>query len=814
MPRNEADTRADLIDPKLVAAGWGQVDDSFIRREVSITQGRIIGGGKRASALSSDYVLEYRGHKLAAIEAKKESLSYTEGVRQAKDYASRLQCRMGYATNGHEIYQIDTLTGKEVLVDAFPGPEALWQLTFGEQAGKAAGDVSGQWRERFAKIPFEVKGDWQPRYYQENAIHNTLEAIAGGRQRILLTLATGTGKTCIAFQTAWKLFQSRWSLSAQQNPEAAKKRPRILFLADRNVLANQAFNDFGPFGEDAIVRIEPSEIRKKGSVPKNASVFFTIFQTFMSGGEDEAGMPMPYFGDYPPDFFDFIIIDECHRGGANDESSWREILTYFSPAVQLGLTATPKRTVNTDTYNYFGDPVYSYTLKEGINDGFLTPFKVLPIVGTMDEYVYTPGDGVVIKGEPESGRVYKEGDFNRIITIPQREEIRVRYWMDRFNPKEKTIVFCATQEHAGMVRDFINQYAVARGWTSNGSYCVRVTANDGTAGENDLKIFQDNEKTIPTVLTTSRKLSTGVDARNVRNIVLMRPCNNMIEFKQIIGRGTRMYDGKDYFTVYDFVKAHYNFADPEWDGEPIEPEVCKRCESSPCCCEGGGGEPVICPVCEHAPCLCEKPVEPCPDCGQRPCVCEKKVVITLSDGRTRQIKHISSAMYWSPDGKPITAKEFLERMFDDLPRFFGNEDELREIWSDPTTREKLLDELSEAGYDAEKLDSMKDLIDAKDSDVYDVLAFVAYAMETRTRAERVKHAKPAIRQQYGNYKQREFIDFILERYIEDGVRELAAGKMRSLIELKYNTISDAASEIGPPATIRKVFVDFQKYLYF
>lgn len=814
MPRNEADTRADLIDPKLVAAGWGQVDDSFIRREVSITQGRIIGGGKRASALSSDYVLEYRGHKLAAIEAKKESLSYTEGVRQAKDYADRLQCRMGYATNGHEIYQIDTLTGKEVLVDAFPDPEALWQLTFGEQAGKAAGDVSGQWRERFAKIPFEVKGDWQPRYYQENAIHNTLEAIAGGRQRILLTLATGTGKTCIAFQTAWKLFQSRWSLSAQQNPEAAKKRPRILFLADRNVLANQAFNDFGPFGEDAIVRIEPSEIRKKGSVPKNASVFFTIFQTFMSGGEDEAGMPTPYFGDYPPDFFDFIIIDECHRGGANDESSWREILTYFSPAVQLGLTATPKRTVNTDTYNYFGDPVYSYTLKEGINDGFLTPFKVLPIVGTMDEYVYTPGDGVVIKGEPESGRVYKEGDFNRIITIPQREEIRVRYWMDRFNPKEKTIVFCATQEHAGMVRDFINQYAVARGWTSNGSYCVRVTANDGTAGENDLKIFQDNEKTIPTVLTTSRKLSTGVDARNVRNIVLMRPCNNMIEFKQIIGRGTRMYDGKDYFTVYDFVKAHYNFADPEWDGEPIEPEVCKRCESSPCCCEGGGGEPGICPVCEHAPCLCEKPVEPCPDCGQRPCACEKKVVITLSDGRTRQIKHISSAMYWSPDGKPITAKEFLERMFDDLPRFFGNEDELREIWSDPTTREKLLDELSEAGYDAEKLDSMKDLIDAKDSDVYDVLAFVAYAMETRTRAERVKHAKPAIRQQYGNYKQREFIDFILERYIEDGVRELAAGKMRSLIELKYNTISDAASEIGPPATIRKVFVDFQKYLYF
>ena len=304
----------------------------------------------------------------------------------------------------------------------------------------------------------------------------------------------------------------------------------------------------------------------------------------MSGGEDEEGNPTPYFGEYPEDFFDFIIIDECHRGGANDESSWREILDYFSPAVQLGLTATPKRTVNADTYGYFGEPVYSYALKDGINDGFLTPFKVLPIIGTMDEYVYTPGDGTVVKGEPEPGKVYKEGDFNRIITIPEREKMRVRYWMDLFNPREKTIVFCATQEHAGMVRDFINQYAVERGWTTNSSYCVRVTANDGVSGENDLNTFQDNEKTIPTVLTTSRKLSTGVDAKNVRHIVLMRPCNNMIEFKQIIGRGTRMYEGKDYFTVYDFVKAHYNFADPEWDGEPIEPDVCEQCGEVRCVC--------------------------------------------------------------------------------------------------------------------------------------------------------------------------------------------------------------------------------------
>lgn len=790
--RNEADTRADLIDPKLVVAGWGGIENSYIRREVTITQGRIITGGQRASQLKSDYVLEYKGKKLVAIEAKKEELSYTEGVRQAKDYAQRLQCRIGYSTNGHEIYQIDLLTGKEGLVEKFLSPEELWQLTYSEEDSE---DFTKIWRERFAEIPFEVKGDWHPRYYQENAIHNALEAIAKGEQRILLTLATGTGKTCIAFQIAWKLFQSKWSLSAQKNPEKTQRRPRILFLADRNVLANQAYGDFGAFengNTGAIVRIDPATIKKQGAVPKNASVFFTIFQTFMSGGKDENGKDIHYYGDYTPDFFDFVIVDECHRGGANDESSWRDILDHFSPAVQLGLTATPKRKDNTDTYAYFGEPVYSYTLKEGINDGFLTPFKVYPIAGTMDEYVYTPGDGVVIKGEPEAGRVYKESDFNRIITIPQREEMRVRYWMDRINPQDKTIVFCATQEHAGIVRDYINQYATLKGWTTNSSYCVRVTANDGAAGENDLKIFQDNEKTIPTILTTSRKLSTGVDARNVRNIVLMRPCNNMIEFKQIIGRGTRMYEGKEFFTIFDFVKAHHNFADPEWDGEPVmdepyEPHTPKPPKGVGEKPTGGGGE--------------------APEGGT------EKITIKLSDGKTRQIQHISSVMYWSPDGKPITAKEFVERMFDDLPQFFEGEDQLREIWSNPDTREVLLENLSEAGYDEEKLDSMKDLIDAKDSDVYDVLAYIAYAAETKTRKGRVETSLPKIRKEFTDNKQQEFIDFVLEKYIEDGVKQLGTSVQADLLKLKYGSTGDAFELFGSASVVRETFVGFQKFLY-
>ena len=353
------------------------------------------------------------------------------------------------------------------------------------------------------------------------------------------------------------------------------RRPRILFLADRNTLANQAFNDFNSFAafeDKALVRVDPDEIRKRGRVPKNASIFFTIFQTFMTG-RDAEGNPAPHFGEYPPDFFDFIVIDECHRGGANDESTWRAILTYFKPAVQLGLTATPKRTTNIDTYKYFGEPIYTYSLREGINDGFLTPFKVKQIATTMDDYTYTPDDAIV-EGEVVPGKRYVESEFNRVIVIPEREKYRVKLFIDEIDQSQKTLVFCATQAHALMVRDFINQIKT----NTHPNYCARVTADDGDLGDQHLRVFQDNDKTIPTILTTSQKLSTGVDARNVRNIVLMRPINSIIEFKQIIGRGTRLYDGKDYFTIYDFVKAYHHFNDPEWDGEPVEPEETKKRE--------------------------------------------------------------------------------------------------------------------------------------------------------------------------------------------------------------------------------------------
>ena len=767
---NEADTRAELIEPALREAGWGAIEGSRIRREV-IAPGRLQGGGKRTNLMACDFVLTYRGKKLASIEAKRRDLGDTEGVGQAKEYARRLRTRFAYSTNGLGIYQIDMATATEGHIEAYPTPDDLWRATFEED---------NFWRDRFAEVPFEDKGgQWEPRYYQHNAIETALEAVSNGERRILLTLATGTGKTAIAFQIAWKLFQSRWNLSSEPI-----RRPRILFLADRNILADQAYNAFSTFPDDALVRIDPDVIRKKGRVPKNGSVFFTIFQTFMTGEKGEEN-----YGDYPPDFFDFIVIDECHRGGAHDESNWRRIMEYFEPAVQLGLTATPRRKANADTYAYFGEPVYVYSLKEGINDGYLTPFKVRQFGTTLDDYTYV-SDDIVIAGEVDVGDRFDEGDFNRVIIIEEREAHRVGLFLSEIDQREKTLVFCATQNHAAMIRDLINQQSAS----TDPFYCVRVTANDGALGEQHLRTFQDNEKTIPTILTTSQKLSTGVDARNVRNIVLLRPVNSMIEFKQIIGRGTRLYEGKDYFTIYDFVKAHERFNDPDWDGEPAEPvEPPARPDDDP---PGGVSEPP------------EEPIDGDPE--DPPTI--QKIRVKLADGKERTIQHMAATTFWSPDGKPMSAKEFIEKLFGDLPDLFKDEDQLRELWGVPNTRKRLLEELGERGYGEEQLNAIRILIDAEKSDLFDVLAYIAFALSPITREQRVESRRVSILSDY-DAKLQLFIDFVLSQYVKEGVGELDQAKLPALLELKYDAVSEAAAELGDVGKVRDAFIGFQKHLY-
>ena len=764
----ESDTRARFIDPALAASGWGSDAAAIqrevrVRREYELSAGRLVGSGQRSRGQIADYLLEYKGQNLAVVEAKKFDLAHTEGVGQAKEYAAKAKARFAFSTNGQQIYMIDMKTGEERDVDAFPSPETLWSLAF---------SVESEWRDAFGGIPIETKGGtWSTRYYQSIAVNRVLDAIIAGEDRILLTLATGTGKTSIAFQIAWKLFHTRWTLQGD-----VKRRPRILFLADRNILANQAFNEFSEFPEDALVRIDPGSVRKKGGVPMNGSVFFTIFQTFMTGDTSE-----PTFGEYPPDFFDFIIVDECHRGGAKDESTWRAILEYFSPAVQLGLTATPKRTYNVDTYKYFGDPVFTYSLKDGINDGYLTPFRVRKFDTTLDEYIYV-NDDEVKEGEIVPGKVYTEGDFNTIIEIREREEYRVRLMLDAINQNEKTLVFCANQAHALLIRDLINQNSTS----TDPNYCHRVTADEGAIGDQHLRAFQDNEKTIPTILTTSQKLSTGVDARNIRNIVLMRPIRSMIEFKQIIGRGTRLFEGKDYFTVFDFVKAYQHFADPEWDGEPLEPEP----------------KPVPPPP--------SPPKPPGPDKPPR----AKKIKVKLADGKERTIQHMTATMFYGPDGVPMSAEDFIKTLFETLtlPDFFDSEEALRTIWADPTTRKGLLSRLEDVGFGTDSLKAIQDLIDAEESDLFDVLQYVAFATEVVSRSQRADVSREAMADKLSG-DQLEFIDFVLTQYVEQGSEELDDEKLPTLVELKYTAVVEGMKRLGGAQKTRALFVDFQRNLY-
>ena len=466
--------------------------------------------------------------------------------------------------------------------------------------------------------------------------------------------------------------------------------------------------------------------------------------------------------------------------------------------------------MNGDTYNYFGEPVYIYSLKEGINDGFLTPFKVKEISTTIDDYTYTGDDDIEVIGGEDAGleavpigTKFTEEQINRIVEIKQREEYRVKLFMDMIDQNHKTLVFCATQIHAAAVRDLINQTSNSK----NPNYCHRVTADDGKMGENHLRDFQDNEKSIPTILTTSQKLSTGVDAPEIRNIVLMRPVKSMVEFKQIVGRGTRLFDGKDYFTVYDFVEAHEHFNDEEWDGPPLAPPDKPELNDTK-------KEP--CELCGKHLCICEKPDEPlCEVCNNDPCVCDdggrKIIKVTLSDNKVRELDSMVKTSFWSPSGTPISGTQFIQQLYGDLPTFFGSEEKLREIWSLPSTRKKLLNELEEKGYSEEQLDDLKRAIHAEGCDIYDVLSYVAYHKDCVPRLERATQAKIMLMDY--DAKQQAFLNFVLDQYVKEGVKELDDKNLSELLKLKYKELADAKQELGEIKTIRDNFIGFQEYLY-
>ena len=798
---NESQTRIEKIDPKLHEKGWGEVPQSRILTEqnaYTIAPGPVE-RVKHHHPKKADYVLEYRNRKLAVIEAKSDELDVAMGVAQAKEYAEMLQIRYAYSTNGNKIWAIDMgvrnaagdyiVPSKEGFVDCYPTPKELWEMTYPE---------SNELRDRLVATPFNRNGDRHPRYYQEIAIRNVLTAISTGQQRILLTMATGTGKTYTAFQICWILYQQKWNLRG-----SSTSQPRILFIADRNILANQARNDFDQFPEDVMERVTPDTIHKNHDrVPTSRNLYFSIFQTLMS----EDGSGQPFYKQYPQAFFDMVIIDECHRGGANDESQWRELMEWFSPAVQLGMTATPRRVANANTYRYFGDPVYVYSLKQGIADGYLTPFRVQISESNIDEYQYEEGDDVE-SGQIDKEKVYTEEDFyHGNIEIRERDEHRVEELMAQIEPDDKTLVFCATQAHAAIIRDMINQ----RKQRPDSNYCVRVTANDGEEGEKLLRQFQNNERLRPTILTTSQKLSTGVDARNVRNIVLMRPVHNIVEFKQILGRGTRLFEGKYYFTLYDFVGAHRNFNDPDWDGD----SHCPICGNDPCTCRrnakgcgsGEGNDDSIpeahegCPICGNDPCTCQ---------GGRP---KRKVVVSLSSTRSLELETQWTEKFQMGD-ELVSIDELITQLFGRLPQFFSSEQDLREQWARPDTRQALLNQLEREGFAEEKLEMVRHVLCMEECDLFDVLAFLAYKTTPMERKRRVE----LVRQDYLNTltkKQQRFYDLIADHYVRQGFTELAMENLKDFIRIQYGSPYNAMQELNlNPAQIYQQYLEFQRRLY-
>lgn len=762
---SEDDTRVKLIDAKLYASSWSEEN---IIRNYYFTDGRKLIGNKRAERKFADYLLKFQNNNLAIIEAKKQNKDALDGLSQGIEYARALNVPFVYSTNGDKIYEYDLRVSRGEYIENFPSPNELFQRIYGNLK---------EWQhklltQRELYIPQKTL-----RYYQKIAVDKVIEALINGKDRILLTLATGTGKTTIAFALCYRLLEARW------NKENKDQKPKILFLCDRINLRKQALGEFNPIESDCKA-ISAEEIRKNGGkIITSANVFFGIYQSLAANSKEQENtqeeQESKFYLQYPKNFFDLIIIDECHRGGANEEGSWAGVLEHFSSATHLGLTATPKQSDNVDTYRYFGESIYEYSLKEGVEDGFLTPYKVKRITTTLSEgYVYNPDD--LIEGELEKG-FYKMSEFERNIHLPQYNDFLAKEILKLIDPMDKTIIFCANQAHASDIKRAIDKFKSVK----RDDYCVRVTSDEGKIGLDYLKLFQDNDKSYPVILTSSKMLTTGVDAKNVRNIVLLANIGSMVEFKQIIGRGTRVYEGKDFFTILDFVGATKLFYDPKWDGEKIE-ELKEQDEKEKI-------------TKEHIKQTKEESKE------------KKSVTIHLK-GTKLKVLDITTT-YVGAQGKPLSTKEFLEFLIGKLGEYYDDEAKLREIWSDQKNRERFLKALANDGVDENALKDLREIFQ-KDCDIYDVLAHLSFNAEIKTRQERVLQVENGeFLKRFQKEKAIKFIEFLLNRYQEYGIKDFDDG-LKPLIELSsLGNVRELADEFGGLEILKQSFDDLQREIY-
>ncbi|BBO74548.1 DEAD/DEAH box helicase [Desulfosarcina widdelii] len=788
----EADTCRKFILPKLINAGWDSEPHSFTEQR-TFTDGRIIvSGGKirRGKQKRADYLLRYtRDFPIAVVEAKANYKSAGDGLQQAKEYAQILGLNFAYATNGTEIIEIDFLTGKETKLGAFPRPSDLWNRQ------KASQGLTEEQTTRLLTASY-LEAKRRPRYYQEIAINRVVQAIVQGKKRVLITMATGTGKTLVAFQICWKLWSSRWNRLGEY------KRPKILYLADRSVLVDDPKDKtFTPFGE-ARHKIE------NGQFVKSREMYFALYQS-LARDERRPGL----YREFGTDFFDLIIVDECHRGSASDESNWREILEYFEPAHQLGMTATPLRQDNRDTYKYFGNPIYTYSLRDGIDDGFLAPYRVHRVVSTVDAAGWRPSKGELDRyGREIPDEEYHTKDFEKIVALRVRTEAIAKHLAD-FMKKTgdrlgKTLVFCVDQEHADEMRRALNNLN-ADLVKDYPDYVCRVTSDEGKIGRGHLSRFQELEKPTPVILTSSKLLTTGVDAPMVKNVALVRVVGSMTEFKQIIGRGTRVRDdyGKYYFNILDYTgSATRHFADPDFDGDPVwvkEETIDEKGETTEI--------EVVQPekpsdsmemetgIIDDQPRIADPPGE-----GYR-----RKFYV--DDGSVEIAAQLVYEL--DADGKQLRVVKYTDYTADKVRNVYPTAAELRQKWANPVDRKEIIEGLAEKGIE---FDELMRQTKQPEADPFDLLCHVAFNAPLRTRRERADRLRKDRKDFFDKYapKAREVLEDLLNKYTEYGIAEFTLPDV-----LKGPPISDRGNvgEIiqlfGGPEILRDAVNELQQELY-
>ena len=783
---NEADTCRKYVLPKLIAAGWDNDPRSFTEQK-TFTDGRIVLVGekiRRRPQKRADYLLRYtRDFVIAVVEAKAAYKTPSDGLQQAKEYAAILDLKFAYATNGHGIVEFDFLTGQERHLETFPTPDELWKRLCVDEKLKDA-TAADQ-----LLTPYNHLSGKSPRYYQDIAINRTVRAILQNKTRILLTMATGTGKTVVAFQICWKLWQARWNRTGEY------RRPKILYLADRNILIDDPKDKiFTPFG-DARWKIE------NGKVNKGREMYFAIYQA-IAKDEHRPGL----YKEYAPDFFDLIIVDECHRGSARDESNWREILDYFELAYQLGMTATPLREDNRDTYAYFGNPIYTYSLRQGIDDGFLAPYRVHRVVSAWDAAGWRPSQGDLDRYRraiPDDE--YHTKDFERVVSLRARTQAIARHLTDFMKKTDrfaKTIVFCVDQEHAADMRQVLNNLNTDL-TRQHADYVCRVTSEEGDIGRGHLGRFQEPETTTPVILTTSQLLTTGVDAPTCKNIVLARVVNSMTEFKQMIGRGTRVRDdyGKLYFNILDYTgSATRLFADPDFDGDPVlitEEQVNEAGETVPKTYEIVGEQPVMAE--EDGQFQISDDTE-----GER-----RKYY--FDGGQVEIVAHIVHEL--DPDGKQLRVVKFIEYAADKVRTLYPSAPELREQWADPEKRSEIIRRLEERGID---FDNLATAANQPEADPFDLLCHVAFNAPLRTRRERADRLKKEKNDFFGQYghEAKAILNDLLEKYAEHGTAQFILPDVLHVPPIsERGNIVEIAGLFGGPDQLRQAVTQLQTLLY-